>query len=155
MNTKIILDPFLSRLKADVFSPLVEKTMSEYFPSPPPNSLEPRKVWEEKTRNELMNLYSGQTSIDKSTAGFDAIASDLHRHLSPKEFEKILREWEEGVEKWISFAKEKPTTQFECLQEMMGISEETLTHFYQAAHRYFRHSGKNKLRIISLYKMER
>lgn len=144
MDSKVTLEPFLNKLKADVFASTVEKTITECFSSPPPHSLEPKKVWKQKIRSELMDLYSGQAAIDKITAGFDAIASDLHRHLSSKEFEKISKEWEEGVKKWISLAKEKPTAPSECLQEMMGISEETLTQFYQAAQRYFRHKDFQK-----------
>jgi tetratricopeptide (TPR) repeat protein len=135
MNTKLILDQLLVKLKTEVFNSVVEETLSKY--SLPPNSLEPKKVWEQKIRKRLLDLYSGQAAVNKTIAGFDAIANDLYLHLGPEEFEKIEKEWKKGLEKWTELAKEPTTTKSECLLEMIGISEETLTQFYQAANRYY------------------
>lgn len=148
MNTKNALEPFLNKAKAEIFTSLVEEAMREYFPTPPPNILEPKKIWEQKRREELMDLFSGQAGIDKSIAGFEAIIEDLNGHLSPKDMERISQEWEHGVEVWIAKAnfkmhneEEKPS---KSLMKIMGISEEMLTYFYQAANRYFKHKDFQK-----------
>lgn len=135
MTIKLLLDKLLFKLKTEVFSSVVEETLSKYSPSP--NSLEPKQVWEKKIQEKLLDLYSGQAAVDKLIAGFDAIANDLYLHLSPEEFEKIEKEWEKGLEKWTVLAEESTTTKSECLLEMIGISEETLSHFYQAGNRYY------------------
>lgn len=148
MNAKnALLEPYLNNAKVEIFGSLVEEAMKQYFPAPPPNSLEPKEVWEQKKRNELMDLFSGQAAIDKSIAGFDAIVQDLNGHLSQANIERISQEWEHGVEAWIakSLLKDKERkTPPESLMEILEISEETLNEFYQAANRYFKHKDFQK-----------
>ena len=144
MNTKNVLDQYLGKVKNELFAPLVEQTMAEHFSSPPPNLLESKAVWEEKRRGELMELYSGQAAVDKTCRGLDALAEDLKGHLSRAALQEISKEWERGVETWLSKVNSGEGEPAESFQEMLGISEEVLNHFYQAANRYFKHQEFEK-----------
>lgn len=146
MDSKTALAPFLNKLKGEVFASIVEETMKD-MPPPHSNSLEPKHVQETKTRQEAMDFLSGQASLDKIAAGFDAIVHDLSSHLSPSDMEKISEEWTHGVATWIALVNPEDKSKREMpdsLQEMMGISEETMSHFYQAGSRYFEHNDFQK-----------
>ncbi len=144
MSIKTAAAPFINKLKSEVVAPIVERTMEEHFSAPPPNSLEPVQVRKEKARHELTNLFSGQAAVDKMTAGFDAIAEILRGQLRPKEFDHLYNEWSKGVEKWIAMMNADAThselteIKAECLQDIMGISEETMILFYEAGNHYFK-----------------
>lgn len=148
MDTKATLEPYLNKAKVELFAPLIEEVMKEHFAMPPPNSLESKEVWEEKKRKELMDLFSGQAVIEKTIAGFDAISEDLQGNLSLADRERISQEWKHGVETWIAKAHSKEqiveAKPQESLMGLMGISEETLNDFYQAANRYFKHQDFQK-----------
>ena len=134
-----MLEPFLDKTKTEFFSSAIESAMKELFPHPPHDSLEPENIWEEKKRKEVLAILSGQAAIDKSIAGFDAIAMDLKHHLKSAEMEKISKEWELGVQAWMAHAKlkEQVAPLPKSLMEVIGISEETLNHFYHSANRHF------------------
>src|SRR5262245_14441032 len=101
MDTKSALAPFFNKLREELLAPIVEETMKSHFSTPPPNTMEPKQIWEQKTRKELMDIFSGQGLIDKTANGLDAIVADLKSHLSPQDMEKISEELNHGVETWI------------------------------------------------------
>lgn len=136
MDTKSALKSYLNPIKSEVFGALIEETMQEM--APPPNSLESKEAWRGKTENALMEAISGQATIDKTADGFDAIMEDLRTHLSTSAVENISKEWELGIERWVEKAKlEEGMNPPDTLLEALGISEETLNHFYHAGMRYF------------------
>jgi len=172
MENKQVLDSFLAKLKEDLIAPEVEKIMAENFTAPPPDSLEPKNIWEQKIRKNLTDLLSGQAVIDKLVAGFDAIIQDLRANLTPSEVNKISEEWNHGVEARMKQMESKTAevekminkldkltekeTQLvekefeanepknECLQQSLGISEDTLTRFYDAGNHYFNNQNYQK-----------
>lgn len=125
------MEPFLTTLGEDLFASDIEKIMKEHCKVQPPGSLEPKHIWEEKIRRGLMDIATGKGASEKATSGFDAIAADLKGHLSPIEMKKIQQEWEQGIRQW------KDSQGGSCLAEALGISEETLVRFYEAASHYF------------------
>lgn len=146
MNTKELLQPYLDKAKSELFTSLVDQVMKEHFLTPPPNILEPKEIWEQKKRNELIELFSGQAAIDKTARGFDAIIENLNSLLSPQEMEKVSQEWERGVENWIAETKivQENATPKGSLMKIMGLSEELFVKFYQAANRYFEYKDFQK-----------
>lgn len=131
MNIKNQTRSFLEKIKTELFAADVEKIMAEHYQNQPPGSLEPKHIWQEKVRTSLMELLSGQSATDKAADGFEALTYDLQRTLAPAQMDQIAQEWQSGIENW------KNAQKAECLSESLGISEETLIHFYQAANRYF------------------
>lgn len=148
MDVKNKIDPFMSKIKAEMFEPFVEEVMKEHFSVPPPNIIESKSVWEKKKKAELMDLFSGQAVLDKIVAGFEAISEYLKTHLSSADMDRVAKEWELGTEKWIArvnsaeaIKEEKPA---KSLMGIMGLSEDLLIYFYQAANHYFEHKDFQK-----------
>lgn len=134
-----IKNDFLEKLKTELIAPEVERIMKEQ--APPPNGLEPQKVWEQKLRTNLMDLFSGEAVLNKMNEGFEAISENL----TPVEIEKISEEWRRGVELWIEKSKSKEEKEPPlCLQEIMELSEETLGRFYTAGNYFFEHQEYHK-----------
>lgn len=126
------LDEQLKQLEKEILDPLVNELMKEEIP--PPNLLISQKDWKEKKRQELMDFYSGKKDFSRVDAALVTLKSDFAAQLSPVELDKLLEEWEKGVEK-INGLLEKPavepiTVPAVPLRQMMGLSDSFIETFY-------------------------
>lgn len=145
INPRLIMNKKskLKELREDFFTPTVDRLIKEHYSIPPEGLLEPKNVWQGKIRAQLMDALSGEHQLRRIRAGFQAIAHELK--AKPQLFEKVSVAWEHGIEKWAqqmeALEKTHPT---DTLFQILGLSEEILEEFYQAANHYFHHKEYEK-----------
>lgn len=104
-------------------------------------------ITEEKVRAQLNQLVSQDEVNERFLHGLDLAKEDLSSHLSIVEFEAINQELQTAVDKVIAMMQERASTQEDSidklaqtpdsLQELLGISDNTLNQFFRSGHRYY------------------
>lgn len=104
----------------------------------PEDKFRTKKQQEEMAENELLDFFCLKTVGKRIETGFSVIAKQLNE-IDPHAFDKILAEWTHGAElfmkelKSVNTAQGSPEEQASAatLQEMLGISNETIELFYR------------------------
>lgn len=123
-----------------IVTPFVEK-IKPFLSGAPEDKLHTK----EQIEREILDLLSAKPLRERFDQGFSAIVEQLVMIVSPKEFEIVRMEWSHAVGKISEIFKSyqdqehKKETESLALQDLLGISEETMGLFYQCGCNLYEH----------------
>lgn len=135
------IENLLAAMEGEI-NAIVDKIISNANISDDPfHSIKNRK------REELFANLGGGEYWQRIPNGFKLIGDDLRGHLSPQELKAQELELEHAMDKVESLNQQKCASVDQCInaimdtpesfQELFGISDQTIEHFYQAGARYY------------------
>ncbi len=145
----------LEELKAafseDVIDPMVTILTEKEFAKKAQEIAVPANKWFGRIRHEIVDILGEKGLNQRIKRGLEAIIHDFYSHVQKTEVYTVLQEWKNGIRNIknmiITFeATEKPditqeeALRFFTLQELMGISDQTLNDFYETGRTYFLHN---------------
>lgn len=100
-----------------------------------------------KISKQLTETLTGKESLHRCASGFKLIWEDIKGHLPPYEFKQVEQECATALTKLSAMSGKKMESLPQMMdkmekmpdtfQELLGISDQTLEHFYQAGMRHY------------------
>lgn len=157
-NPKNISDNQLNAILDEINEPRIKEvvdTLVEKHPEPPPGEAVNKQEWQENLRKNLTEFFNDKRTRNDWIKAFDIISDDLSRHLSKIEYHEIQNEWKNSIKTLEShinaFKSDKsgqPVLFEKQLNEMCGISETTLAHFYEVGLRLYNQHRLEEAEVV-------
>lgn len=140
MKSQIEFEREIDRRTEKAIEEVVDQLCQQLDQHLVPNPLLTMQQQKERQRLEIREMVSGKHVRKRFAHGLVRAFTYFSQHLSPEECERMKTEWFDGIERIIRSEKEGGDEKKSSLEMAMGLSDATISHFYDAG-MHFRVAG--------------